>query len=196
MSLTDFSIMFAPEEYGCDGTAVLRVTAYMNGSYVGTNTAMAPQPGTWPTGILTFHSAQGFNSVVVHYDSPPQGSCDWGPIFMADNLNVTPGGVTAAGDGIAPGALQLLSSPNPFAGQTTVRFEQIHSGPVTVTIHDPSGRVVRTLLAGTVCERGVRSVNWDGRGVDGSRVAHGIYLSRVMTDSRTASIRLLFLGTR
>jgi YD repeat-containing protein len=88
-TLTDFSIMFSPEEYGCDSSATMRVTAYMNGTYVGTNTAVADPPGTWPTGTLTFSSTLGFNSVVVHYDSPPPTGGDYGPVFMADNMDVT-----------------------------------------------------------------------------------------------------------
>ena len=66
----------------------MRVTAYMNGAFVGTNTATA-NPGTWPTATLGFSSAQAFNSVVVHYDAPPPTGGDWGPIFMADNMSVT-----------------------------------------------------------------------------------------------------------
>lgn len=89
-SATDFNIMFAPQELACDSTATMRVTAYENGVFVGTNTAQAPNPGTWPTGVLAFTSNQGFNSVVVHYDAPPPTGGDYGPIFLADNMNVTP----------------------------------------------------------------------------------------------------------
>lgn len=67
----------------------MRVTAYLDGSYVGTATATAPVHGTWPTGRLSFSSAQPFNSVVVHYDQPPPTCQDWGPIFLADNMTVT-----------------------------------------------------------------------------------------------------------
>jgi hypothetical protein len=118
--LTDFSIMYAPEEYGCDDSAIMRVTAYMGGTYVGTNTATADPPGTWPTGTLSFSSAQVFNSVVVHYDAPP--ACgDWGPIFMADNMNVTAAAVVLLGDlncdglvnnfDISPFVLALAATP-------------------------------------------------------------------------------------
>ncbi len=91
--LTDFSILYAPEEYGCDSSATMRVTAYMNGALIGANTAVASQPGTWPSATLSFNSAQSFNQVVVHYQSaPPTGGENWGPIFMADNmLVITPG---------------------------------------------------------------------------------------------------------
>jgi hypothetical protein len=86
--ITDFSILYAPEEYACDSSATMRVTAYYNGDLVGTATTNAVA-GTWPSETLAFSSTQGFNSVVVHYDAPPVTGGDWGPIFMADNMRVT-----------------------------------------------------------------------------------------------------------
>ena len=87
--LIDFSILYAPEEYACDSSATMRVTAYLNGALVGTATNNA-QAGTWPTETLRFSSPQTFNHVVVHYDAPPVTGGDYGPIFMADNMAVTP----------------------------------------------------------------------------------------------------------
>ncbi len=89
-TLTDFSILYAPQELATDSSATMRVTAYLNGVLVGTNTAVADPPGTWPSATLSFSSALGFNSVVVHYDSPPPTGGDYGPIFVADNMVVTP----------------------------------------------------------------------------------------------------------
>jgi len=88
--LTAFSILYAVQELACDGSATMRVTAYLDGAPVGTNTMVAVPGATWPTATLSFSSASPFNSVVVHYDSgPPGGGCDWGSIFMADNMIVT-----------------------------------------------------------------------------------------------------------
>ncbi len=87
--LTNFAILYAPEEYACDSSARMRVTAFRDGTQVGSATTNA-QAGTWPTETLRFASAQGFNSVVVHYDAPPVTGGDWGPVFLADNLMVTP----------------------------------------------------------------------------------------------------------
>jgi hypothetical protein len=91
-SLTDFSIMYAPEEYATDSSATMKVSAYLNGAVVGSSTAVAYPPGTWPTGTLAYTAPLGaeFNSVVIHYESPPPTGGDWGPIFMADNMIVTP----------------------------------------------------------------------------------------------------------
>jgi hypothetical protein len=88
-TLTDFSILYAPQELACDSSATMRVTAYLNGTLVGTATTNA-QAGTWPTETLRFSFAQGFDKVVIHYDKPPVTGGDWGPIFMADNMTVTP----------------------------------------------------------------------------------------------------------
>jgi len=41
--------------------------------------------------MLSLNAPQGFNNVVVHYDSaPPPGSCDYGVIFAADDMLATP----------------------------------------------------------------------------------------------------------
>jgi hypothetical protein len=88
-TLTQFSVLYSPQELGCDDSATMRVTAYMNGAFVGTNTATAQNPGTWPSGTLMIIAPAGFNKVIVHYDSPPPSCQDWGPIFLADNAVVT-----------------------------------------------------------------------------------------------------------
>jgi hypothetical protein len=92
-TLTEFSILYSPQELACDDSATMRVTADMNGNFVGTNTTTASNPGTWPVETLACSFPQGFNSVVVHYDAHPPTCQDWGPIFLADDMRVTPMGV-------------------------------------------------------------------------------------------------------
>lgn len=89
-AVTTFSILYSPQELGCDDSARLRVTADLDGVAVGSAVATAPSPGTWPTGTLGFSSPGGFNHVVIHYDARPPTCQDWGPIFLADNMEVTP----------------------------------------------------------------------------------------------------------
>jgi hypothetical protein len=195
VALTDFSIMFAPEEYGCDTTARIRVTAYSNGTYVGTNTAQADSAGTWPTGTLSFHSAAGFNSVVVHYDAPPPFGCDWGPIFMADNMNVTVLPVNSVDAPIASGGIAAVSSPNPFSEQTIIRFRLEAAAPVTVAIYGVAGELVRTIESDNPREAGEQILAWDGRDDHGRGVRSGIYLCRVIAGGRASTTRLLLLRT-
>ncbi|HSE11690.1 MAG TPA: hypothetical protein VLB69_03555 [Rudaea sp.] len=94
--LSDFSIMVAPQELACDTTATLRVTGYLGTTFVATATVFAaptdpPPPYMWSSSTLSLSAAQGFDHLVVHYDSPPPPpACDYGPIFVADNMSVTP----------------------------------------------------------------------------------------------------------
>lgn len=88
LPVSDFSILYAPEEYACDSSARMRVTAYFGATQVGTST-MTAQAGTWPTATLAIASALPFDRVIVHYDAPPPTGGDWGPIFMVDNMTAT-----------------------------------------------------------------------------------------------------------
>lgn len=90
--LSDISILYAPEEYATDASATLKISAYLDSTLVGFATHNN-EPGTWPSGTLSFSSTNAFNNVVIHYAAPPVGGGDYGPIFMADNLVVTPTGV-------------------------------------------------------------------------------------------------------
>ena len=89
-SLNDFSIMYACQELGCDDAATMQVLAYMNGSLIGTHFRTAQNPGTWPVDTIRITLPQGFDSIVIHYFSRPPTCQDYGTIFMADNMLVTP----------------------------------------------------------------------------------------------------------
>jgi hypothetical protein len=119
--LSDFSILYAPEEYACDSSATMRVTAYLDGALVGKATTNA-QAGTWPTETLHFNSAQPFNSVVVHYDKAPATGGDWGPIFMADNMLVTP----------APQPIVLTGVALPAGGGFQLNFAAVSAASFSV----------------------------------------------------------------
>ncbi|MBI3819431.1 MAG: hypothetical protein HY286_12115 [Planctomycetes bacterium] len=88
-TLTDFSILYSPQELGCDDSATMRVTASMNGTVVGFNTKTASNPGTWPVDTLSCSFPHGFNSVVIHYDKKPPTCQDYGVIFLCDDMRVT-----------------------------------------------------------------------------------------------------------
>ena len=119
--LTDFSILYAPQELACDSSATMRVTAYLNGVLVGTATTNA-QAGTWPTETLQFHSTQPFNKVVIHYDKAPVTGGDYGPIFMADNMVVTP----------APPTIVLANAVMPVRGAFQFDFTNAPGASFTV----------------------------------------------------------------
>jgi len=181
-ALTEFSILYAPQELGCDDSAIMRVTASMNGVPRGTATTTAPAPGTWPTGTLSYSDLSGFNEVVIHYDRAPLCT-DRGPIFMADNMNVTVS--TTSVPMMGPGGPTCVVAPNPFRTTTQVRIGLTHSEPLTVTVHDASGRLVRTLAHGMPLAAGETSIEWDGRDDLGQGVGGGVYFCRILSERGT-----------
>ncbi len=119
--ITAFSILYAPQELACDSSATMRVTAYLDAVPVGSATTNA-QAGTWPSETLAFGSPQSFNKVVVHYDKPPVTGGDWGPIFMADNMSVTP----------APPPIMIVSPTRSPEGWFQFSFTNTPSASFTV----------------------------------------------------------------
>ncbi|MBD3336583.1 MAG: T9SS type A sorting domain-containing protein, partial [Candidatus Eisenbacteria bacterium] len=71
-----------------------------------------------------------------------------------------------------------LMGPNPFAGATVLRFGLPRQAPVTISVHDPAGRLVRHLKNG-VLGSGWHEVPWDGRNDRGHRTGQGIYFLRL-----------------
>jgi hypothetical protein len=82
--------------------------------------------------------------------------------------------------------------PNPFVGTTTIAFEMPRLGRVKVDIVSVDGRIIRKLLDDTVLP-GKRSVDWDGCDANGNRVASGVYLYRVRSDSMIVTKKMILL---
>jgi len=117
--LTSASILYAPEEYATDSSCTMRMTAYLGANYVGTNTYQNPNPGTWPSAILSFSSNSPFDNIVIHYDAPPPTGGDYGPIFMVDNLVVTPAGGTQTPTPTPTATATPTPTPTPCTGRCT-----------------------------------------------------------------------------
>jgi hypothetical protein len=80
--------------------------------------------------------------------------------------------------------------PNPFRPHTLLSYALPQAGHATITVYDPAGRVVTTLvdqwLAG-----GRHAVRWDGRDAAGRQVAPGVYLAKLRGGSHEASWRMV-----
>jgi flagellar hook assembly protein FlgD len=69
--------------------------------------------------------------------------------------------------------------PNPFNPVTSVRYEvPPPGGPVTVSIFNVQGKLIRTLVEGTR-RPGVYRLQWDGIDRTGAQVASGVYFLRM-----------------
>jgi len=181
--LTDFSIIYSPDELGCDNSATMRVTAYMNGIFVGTNTRTATFPGTWPVDTLSCSFPQGFNNVVVHYDSPPPTCQDYGTIFMADNMRVTPLVVNVNSEIADPSKFTLSQNfPNPFNPSTVIEFSLPEDASnVKLSVYNALGEKVAELV-NTSLAAGKYSYQWNAQ-----NVTTGIYIYELRMDPSTGS---------
>ena len=160
--MTAFSILYATQELACDDSATLRVTAYMNGTLVGTSTANSTPlcVCTYMTNTLSITTTQAFNNVVVHYDASPPTCQDWGPVFLADNMNVTPMPpiILTSPTRLANGAFQFTftNTPNwPFTvlGTTNLSLPFSNWTPLTGLTEAPLGQFQFTDLQATNISR-------------------------------------------
>lgn len=184
-TLTDFSIMYSPQELGCDNSATMRVTAYMNGNFVGTNTMTASIPGTWPVDTLKCSYTQGFDSVVVHYDSPPPTCADYGVIFLADNMRVTPLNATAISDPKI--FIEGLIISNPVSQATTISFSLFKSENIYVTIYDIEGRLIQNIFDGLL-NMGEHQINLD---INDDAIKGGVYFLKFTSENLSQSYKLV-----
>ena len=98
--------------------------------------------------------------------------------------------VTAA-HAVVPTEYALLQNyPNPFNAGTVIPFSLLENSDYELTIYNVAGQVVRTFTGNGV---GNISVTWDGRTVEGSEVASGMYFYRVNASNFTATKKMVLL---
>jgi len=91
----------------------------------------------------------------------------------------------------APAALSLgQNMPNPFNPRTVIPFQVAEAGPVTLSVYDVSGRLVRT-LANENFARGAHQVTWDGTTESGRSAASGVYIVRLAAEGRSLVRRMV-----
>jgi hypothetical protein len=92
-----------------------------------------------------------------------------------------------------PSPLSMLSiSPNPFNPLTTITFNQVKPGPVSVCIHDLTGRMVSRLYSGYVGSVS-QSLEWAGRDDDGRMLPSGSYIVRMQGEADVVSKKIMLL---
>ena len=93
---------------------------------------------------------------------------------------------------------QLLQNyPNPFNPETWIPYQLSVASPVSISIFDVTGGLVRTLAIGYQSEgfyhnRG-NAAYWDGRNALGERVASGVYFYRLETSSFQQTRQMIIL---
>ena len=105
--------------------------------------------------------------------------------------------ITLKGIGIPKQSLVLQNYPNPFNPETWIPYHLSESAPVTISIYDTTGRLVRTLSIGFqpagFYQGRARAAYWDGRNEVGERVSSGVYFYRLSTSSFHQMKRMVIL---
>lgn len=91
---------------------------------------------------------------------------------------------------VQPAAVSLLPNrPNPFNPSTTIDFAVPVTGPVRLQVFDLRGRLVRTLVAGTL-GAGSHRITWDGRDAEGRELPSAVYVSRLQAHDQVSTGRM------
>ena len=89
--------------------------------------------------------------------------------------------------------LSAVAAPNPFNPSTTIRVQLPASGPVSLTIYNMAGQVVRTLWDGRQVEAGDYAINWDSRDQQGHPVSSGVYLYVLRTHQQVLKHKMVLI---
>ena len=103
-----------------------------------------------------------------------------------------PNGSPEDGNELNPVNRLLQNQPNPFSGETGIRYELSRPGRVNLGVFSARGERVRTLVDGHE-DAGIHNVTWDGRNEAGQKVGPGIYLYRLEAGDFQAMRKMLLV---
>ncbi|MDD3643315.1 MAG: FlgD immunoglobulin-like domain containing protein [Candidatus Krumholzibacteria bacterium] len=86
--------------------------------------------------------------------------------------------------------LSLAVAPNPFAGSARITLAVASGGPVSLSIYDAAGRLVRRVAAGTFAG-GSHLLEWDGRDEAGRSAPPGVYFARARAGKQFAAAKIV-----
>jgi len=158
------------------------------------DTTLAPSSGDNAV-LVQYKTANGYTSSTLGIEDPGRTIAIQALYNASYNRGCAPiaagraiAYVTTDPTGIAePGNLDRILGntrfavwPNPFHGFGNVAWSVKAAGKVLLNVYDPSGRVVRNLVASSL-KPGRYSVTWDGKANDGRMVSAGIYFYQLET---------------
>ena len=105
--------------------------------------------------------------------------------------------VTLTDIGTPQRSLLLQNYPNPFNPETWIPYRLSEAGPVSLSIYDTTGNLIRTFSLGDrsagFYQNRERAVYWNGRNTLGEPVASGVYFYQLITPSFQQTRRMLIL---
>lgn len=89
-------------------------------------------------------------------------------------------------------SLKLENYPNPFNPQTRISFTLMEDENVSLDIYNLKGQKVRTLHQGKL-PLGQHSFSWNGKDDNNKKVVSGIYFTKIITDSKRESHKMILM---
>jgi hypothetical protein len=84
------------------------------------------------------------------------------------------------------------NNPNPFNGRTEIRYALPVESDVNLTVYDPAGRAVCTLVNARQAA-GYKVINWDGRNSEGVEVSGGVYFYHLQAGTYGEVRKMVFV---
>ena len=176
------------------------VTAAWGGPTGGTNWLFDPADTDMPIGqIGNWHDWEGTGEGVT--DGPRGAAWDAdGDLYLADfysnGVYLYTADASSVSDDpksvIASGYLLKQNYPNPFNPDTKIEFTIPASEQVSVNVYNLEGRLVKTLIDQEM-RSGQHVVRWDGTNQVGTKVATGMYIYQLKTNSTVLHRRMTFV---
>lgn len=138
------------------------------------NSLPVPNTGGW----------QVWQNITVENITLPRGTHRLKVIFTKGGLNFQALTFTALDNSLIEKVAEQVyigrNYPNPFNTQTTIPIVLINACPVKLLIYDLRGRLVKTLVNGTL-PPGLNELTWDGTDRQNKAVSAGIYFYKLST---------------
>jgi outer membrane protein assembly factor BamB len=187
------------------GATTLGTKVYWFGGFVG---AVTPTSAGWcydnTTGLITsfvpYMGTIGRNQnfcarpipgpINELYGFAGDSACDWASPNRGYYKLAIPTGVEAVSEpkptlNIVPAGVLSAAQPNPFRDRTLVNYSLAKAGNVSLKLYDVTGKLVFTVTNGFV------TAGSHTEAIDVSKLAHGMYLLKLNTESTTSTAKLI-----
>jgi hypothetical protein len=123
----------------------------------------------------------------------PGAGLVWASTFQLGEFRVVPGRSGAVREIDDRVASIRAAAPNPFVGETVIALEIGDTRPVTLSVHDVSGRRVASLLDHVPLPPGPHTLRWDGSAEGVGSLPAGTYWLRLRAGRGESSERIVLL---
>ena len=89
--------------------------------------------------------------------------------------------------------LELLNFPNPFKGVTSIEYQVVSKGPISLEVYDASGRLIRNLAKVQSTEHRAYTTIWDGRDENGELLPAGVYFIELKTENYLLTRKVILM---